>query len=166
MRTSLAGSRGCARGRREAGVTLLELLIVLSLLSLLLSLVAPRIGRSIDGWKLRSAAERVAQIAAYARARALFEQRYYLVEIDPTADRVRLLEPVSGFVREFTFPSDLRWEEEGNLAAQSRMRLIFPPSGAFEERTILLSNRRGNKMQVHLSFLFASPRVESAGGRF
>ena len=68
---------------QEAGVTLLELVIVLAILALAVSLVAPRFGNWSDEWTLRSAAERVAQTVRYARTRALFEQSYYVVEIEP-----------------------------------------------------------------------------------
>ena len=57
-------------------MTLLELVIVLAILSLAVSLVAPRFGNWSDEWTLRGAAERVAQTVRYAHTRALFEQSY------------------------------------------------------------------------------------------
>lgn len=159
MQTSIAGSRPHRWARPETGVTLLELLVVLTILSLMVSLVAPRVGRSVESWKLRSAAERVAQTLSYARTRALYEQRYYLVEIRSEGNLVRLLGPASGLVREYALPSDIRWEEEGNPASPS-MRLVFSPSGAVEERTLWLRNRQGDKVKIHLSFLLGSPGIE------
>lgn len=162
MRTFSVGSRPNRLVPHEAGVTLLELLVVLTILSLMVSLVAPRIGRSIDSWRLRSAAARVSQIMNYARTRALYEQRYYLVEIRPEGNRVRVLEPASGFVREYALPPDVRWEEEGNPVSSSGMRFIFSPSGSVEERTLWLSNPQGGRVKIHLSFLLGSPGVEIA----
>ena len=80
-------------------MTLLELVIVLAILSLAVSLVAPRFGNWSDEWTLRSAAERVAQTVRYARTRALFEQSYYVVEIEPGTRSVRVFNPASGFSR-------------------------------------------------------------------
>ena len=74
MRTSLAGNSGRQRKAREAGVTLLELVVVITLLSLMVGLVAPRFGHWLDDWKLRKAAERLAQTLRYARTRALYER--------------------------------------------------------------------------------------------
>jgi prepilin-type N-terminal cleavage/methylation domain-containing protein len=173
-------------GGADAGVTLLELLIVLALMSLLVGLVAPRFGRATDDWRLRSAAESVSQILRYARTRALYEQRYYVVEIRPTENRVRLLGPSllafrqaqggpfdfarvgersrtaqagSELVRDYLLPGDIRCEQEGTGAA-AVMHLIFPPSGAVEERIFWLRNRQGRKVQIHISFLLGGPGVE------
>jgi len=163
MRMSLAGSKKDRRARSEAGVTLLELVVVLTILSLLVSLVAPRVGRSVDRWKLRSAAERVAQIMSYARTRALYERQYYVVEIGSEGNQVRLLGPSSGLVREYALPSDIRWEWEGeSRLASPRTHLVFSPSGTVEERTFWLRNRQGDRVKIHLSFLLGSPGVEYA----
>ncbi len=160
MPTSLAGNSRSGHAPRDAGVTLLELLIVLALMSLLLGLLAPRIGRATDNWRLRRSAERVAQVLRYARTRALFEGRYYVVEIDPQENRVRLLGESSGIVREYRLPGDVRCGEEDSPAAFSPLRLIFSPSGAVGERTLWLRNRQGSEVRIHLNLLLGRPGVE------
>jgi len=165
MRISKVGNRRCGLARGEAGVTLLELLVVLALMSLLVGLVAPSFGRATDNWRLRRAAESVAQILRYARTRALYEQRYYVVEIRPAENRVRLLGTTSpglassGLLRQYLLPADIRCGEEG-AAAASVMYLVFSPSGAVEERTLWLRNQQGRQIQIHLSFLLGAPGVE------
>ena len=152
-------------GGADAGVTLLELLVVLALMSLLVGLVAPRFGRATDEWRLRGAAENVSQILRYARARALYEQCYYVVEIRPSENRVWLLASSlpahagSGFVREYLLPKDIRFEEEGAFTP-SVVHLIFSPSGAVEERTLWLRNRQGRKIAIHLNLLLGRSAVE------
>ncbi len=163
MPTSVAGNKGLERARRDAGVTLLELLIVLALMSMLVGLLAPRIGRATDNWRLRRAGERVAQILRYARTRALYEGRYYVVEIQPQENRVRLLGASSGFVREYQLPRDVRFGEEASPASFSVMRLIFSPSGAVDERTLWLRNRHGSEVKIHLNLLLGRPGVEVVG---
>lgn len=159
MRILSVGNRSPERLRGDAGVTLLELLIVLGLMALLVGLVAPRFGRATDSWRLRSAAEHVSQILRYARTRALYEQRYYVVEIRPAENRVGLLGPASGFVREYLLPAGIRCGEKG-AGASSVMHLIFSPSGAVEERTIELRNQQGGKVEIHLHLLLGHPDVE------
>ncbi len=160
MPTSVAGNNRLGRARQDAGVTLLELLIVLALMSLLVGLLAPRIGRATDNWRLRRAGEHVAQILRYARTRALYEGRYYVVEIRPEENRVRLLGASSGLIREYLLPGDVRFGEEASPASFSVMRLVFSPSGAVGERTLWLRNREGSEVKIHLNLLLGRPGVE------
>lgn len=160
MRISSVGSKGSGRAPQESGVTLLELLIVISILSLMVGLVAPQIGHWLDDWKLESAAERIAQTLRYARVRALYEQRYYLVEI--RENQVRVLEPASGFIREYTLPAEVQVNEEGREASSPVLRVLLPPSGAVEEKTLWVRNRPGRKLKIHLDFLLGTAGVEIA----
>lgn len=165
MRTFSVGNNArdpAERGQREAGITLLEMVVVLTILALLVGLVGPSIGHWADDWKVRGAAERVAQTIRYARTRAVFEQRTYLVELDPRENRVRVLEPASGFNREYTLPPEIRWGEERGSSSPSALRLILSPSGAVEERTLWLWNRRGTAMRVRMDFLMGGDEVEVA----
>ena len=141
-------------------MTLLELVLVLAILSLAVSLVAPRFGNWSDEWTLRSAAERVAQTVRYARTRALFEQSYYVVEIEPGAHLVRVFNPASSFSREFTLPRGVT-VDDGENPTPRVVRLLLPPSGVVEERNLWLSNRRGSKFRVHVNFLLGTPAVEA-----
>ena len=159
MPTSSVGNERPPRRFEEAGVTLLELVIVLVLLSLAVSLVAPRFGNWTDEWMLRSAAERVAQTLRYARTRAIYEQSYYVVEIDPKARLVRVLNPGSNFSREFTLPLGVRVEDRESLSS-SVLRLLVPPSGVMGERNLWLSNRRGSTFRIHIDLLQGAPVVE------
>jgi len=160
MRTSLAGSEPHRPPLAEAGVTLLELVIVLAILSLAVSLVAPRFGNWSDEWTLRSAAERVAQTLRYARTRALFEHSYYVVEIEPRSRTVRVFNPASGFAREFTLPRGVTIED-GEFPEPPLVRIMLPPSGVVEERNLWLSDRRKSKYRVHMSFLLGGSAVET-----
>jgi len=133
-------------------------------MSLLVGLLAPRFGRATDNWRLRGAAEKLSQILRYAHAHALYERRYYVVEIQIRENRVRLLGPSSGFLREYLLPGDVRCEEEGGYGSSPMMRLIFPPSGEVEERTLWLRNGQGSRVKIHLSFLLGRPAVEIIPG--
>ncbi len=144
-------------------MTLLELMVVITILSLMAGLVAPRIGPWLDNWKLRSAAERIAQTLRYARTRALFEQHYYVVEVLPQKNLVRVLQPNSAFVREFSLPEDIQVhadEKQGRLSAPEVVRFILPPSGEVEEKDLWLRNKQGKAVKIHLDFLQGGPSVE------
>src|SRR5437879_1452765 len=100
----LAGNKRRHSKENATGMTLLELLVVITILSLMAGLVAPRIGSWLDIWRLRSAADRITQTLRYARTRALFEQHFYVVEIFPGKRTVRVLQTNSGTVQEFLLP--------------------------------------------------------------
>jgi prepilin-type N-terminal cleavage/methylation domain-containing protein len=160
MRISLVGNEQAHPRPREAGVTLLELVIVLAIISLAVSLVAPRFGNWSDEWTLRSTAERVAQTVRYARTRALFEQSYYVVEIEPRAHLVRVFNPATGFLRGFALPQGVTVDDGENPPPQV-VRLLLPPSGVVEERSLWLTDRRGSKFRIHVSFLLGAPTVQA-----
>jgi prepilin-type N-terminal cleavage/methylation domain-containing protein len=160
MRISSAGNDGRRRRPLEAGVTLLELVIVLAIISLAVSLVAPRFGNWSDEWTLRSAADRVAQTVRYARTRALFEQSYYVVEIAPAKHLVRVFNPDSGYLREFVLPRGVT-VDDGERYPPPVIRLLLPPSGVVEERNLWLTDRRGSKFRVHVNFMLGAPAVEA-----
>jgi prepilin-type N-terminal cleavage/methylation domain-containing protein len=152
--------------RHAAGVTLLELLVVLTILSLLAGLVAPRMGPWLDNWRLRSAADRIAQTLRYARTRALFEQHFYVVEILPEKNLVRILQPNTAFVREVALPEGIQVQTDERQPAPGApevIRFILPPSGEVEEKNLWLRNEHGQTIKVHCDFLLGSPGVETAG---
>lgn len=161
MRTWRAGnSRGGAE-RLDDGVTLLELIVVLIIMSLLVGLVLPRAANWMDNWKLRVAAERVAQTIRDARTRAIYEQRYYAVEVEPGVDRIRMTDLESGSSREYELPAGVRVEPVEEAAGQPEgFRLVVSPSGGGEERTFRLRNREGREIDVHMNFLLGMPGIE------
>jgi type II secretory pathway pseudopilin PulG len=160
MRTFSVGNEKRRPRSREGGVTLLELVLVMAILALAVSLVAPRFGNWSEEWALRSAAERVAQTVRYARTRALFEQSYYVVEIEPASRWVRVFSPTTGFLRAYLLPRGVMIDD-GEDPLPSVVRILFPPSGVVEERNLWLSDRRRSKYRVHMSFLVGSPAVEA-----
>ena len=160
MRTSSVGNSARRPAPGEGGVTLLELAIVLALLSLAVVLVLPRFGNWIDEWTLRSTAERLAQTVRDARTRALYEQGYYVLEINPAARRARLVGMQSHFERAFEIPAGIG-VDDGEVPPAAVVRLLFPPSGAVEDRTLILRNRRGSRYSIHLDFLLGAPVVSA-----
>jgi prepilin-type N-terminal cleavage/methylation domain-containing protein len=168
MPISRAGGNQGAEVPRQAGVTLLELIVVMAILSLMLGLVAPRFGTWMDNWKLRSAAERIAQTLRDLRTRAIYEQRYYVVEIGPAegqasaVSRVRTIEPVSGQVREYTLPVGIRVDEGEEAPSCAMFRMTVYPSGGMEERTLRLRNQQGREVDVHINLLLSGPEIEIA----
>ena len=161
MQTLRAGDKRVSETRLDAGVTLLELIVVIIIMSLMVGLVAPRAATWMDNWKLRGAAERVAQTIRDARTRAIYEQRYYVVEIEPWANRISMVDLESHVVRQYELPAGIRVDQgaEDPLSPEA-FRLVVSPSGGLEERTLRLRNRQGREIDVHMNFLLGTPGIE------
>src|SRR3970040_653003 len=76
------------RSQTSRGITLLEMLVVVALASVLLAVVFPSVGAGLRTLELRSAAQRLAASARYARDQAVHRQRFYELEIDAEAGTV------------------------------------------------------------------------------
>lgn len=162
MRISSVGSSERRRLGSDAGVTLLELIIVMTILALLAGLVGPSFGHWLDDWQLRGVADRLAETIRYARMQAIYQQRYFVVELRPADHTVRVLEPSAGVVREYPLPSDVQVGEDPPAAAPEVLRFILDPSGAAEARTFWVRNRRGTTLKLHLDFLLGGAGIEIA----
>ncbi len=96
----------------EAGVTLLEMMIVVTLLAVAMGLVYPSVNNGLDGIRLRSAADGIAGVVNSALTRAERRQRRFLfypggavprigIEIVNPSGRRRIVsvDPVTGAAR-------------------------------------------------------------------
>lgn len=68
--------------RRQLGVTLIELVVVMSLLALAMTLVAPGVGRTVDNMRLRSFGRQVRSAFQMASVRARMDQASNIISFD------------------------------------------------------------------------------------
>ena len=154
---------------QDAGVTLLELLVVIVLSSVLLAVVFPSVGAGLRTLELRSAAQRLAASARYAREQAIHRQRFYELEIDAEAGTISVgdlerngpaLAGSAQARRSFELPATVRVErispEESGGA--SRRRFLFSPDGAAPAFEIVLGNDR-RQVVVTSDPLTGFPRI-------
>ena len=147
-RTGRAAGRAL-RGSR--GVTLLELLIVLSIMAVLAAVVIPRFGDGVSTSALKGATREIAAGLRLARSEALatrketrllldLEQRAFRVEPDP---RVHAL-PKQIELKLFTAQSDLLSDKVGAIR-------FFPDGGSNGGRVTLAAGER--KYNVDIDWL-------------
>lgn len=77
-----------AEFRSQAGLTLVELLIVLGLIVCLVAIASPNMGRISSGYRLRGAAREVATDLQYARLLAVKENKSFRVDFFPQSYQV------------------------------------------------------------------------------
>ena len=151
--------------RKTRGVTLLELLVVIALASVLLAVVFPSLGAGLRTLELRSAAQRLAASARYARDQAVHRQRFYELEIDPEAGTVTVTDFGGETRRSFQLPATVRVEqvlpEETRSAArgETRRRFLFSPDGNAPAFEVVLGNDR-RRTAVRSDPLTGFARVE------
>ena len=154
--------------KRQRGATLIELVVVVALASVLLAVVFPAVGAGLRTLELRSAAERVAASARYARDQAVHRQRFYELEIDAAAGTVTVTDFAGEPRRSFELPASVRVErilpeEDAFRDAQARVghprRFLFSPDGNAPAFEIVLGNDR-RQAAVRSNPLTGFPKVE------
>ena len=139
--------------KQQRGVTLLELIVVVALASVLLAVVFPSVGAGLRTLELRSAAQRLAASARYARDQAVHRQRFYELEIDAEAGTVTVTDFAGESRRSFELPASVRVErilpeENAFPHVQARVghpqarRFLFSPDGSAPAFEIVLGNDR------------------------
>ena len=155
MPTSSAGrtSRLCHRDSRR-GVTLIEMMMVVFIISLMAGISFPAISSGVDSLRLRSAGEEAATMFTGAMNRA--ERRRVAVEIAilPAENLILLTSVEPGFSK--------RYQPEGGVtiaavlprmsSADPRLprRFLVYPGGAVPRVGVVLSNTRGARRLVRL----------------
>jgi prepilin-type N-terminal cleavage/methylation domain-containing protein len=116
-----------ARSRR--GVTLIEMLVVLTILGVMTSIAYPSITAGLDSVRLNAAADEAASL--FTAAANFAERRQAVVEMRIAPDGIRLLAP--GLDRRFAMPP--------GIAISGASRIVFadpsgnPPAVAMELRS-------------------------------
>jgi general secretion pathway protein H len=134
--------------RPARGVTLLELLIVLSIMAFVATIVLPMLGGGVSTSELKSAAREVAAGLRYARGQAIVQRGDALLVIDvdarsftlPPDTRVHRL-PEKLDVKLFTAQRDLVGEKIGAIR-------FFPDGGSNGGRITLAAGERKYDVDV------------------
>lgn len=145
----------------QLGVTLLELLVVMALATALLALVFPSAGAGLRTLELRSAAQRLASAARYAREQAVYQKRLFEIEINAESGTVSLTDVQRGTRQSFQLPPSVRVErilpEESGSASPSRT-FLFAPEGEAPAFEIVLGTQ-SRQMSIKSDALTGYPKV-------
>ncbi|NVK40234.1 MAG: GspH/FimT family pseudopilin [Oceanospirillaceae bacterium] len=139
---------------RQAGFTLLELMVVLVVASLMLSLVVPRFAAVLPGVELKSYTQKTAALLRNLRSQAMAESRLVALSLDTEAHQMR----VSGRDAPISVPQDIRLtlNDDGSLAlgneivlpeafgvSESLPSIRFYPDGSSSGGDLTLSSGGG-----------------------
>ena len=113
---------------RQAGFTLLELLIVIALMGIIAALVVPMFGGPVSTSELRATARQLAAGLRLARSEAVSERRETFLVVDVAGKRFK----VDREAREHALPSkvDLKlFTAQSDLVSQNVGSIRFYPDG-------------------------------------
>jgi prepilin-type N-terminal cleavage/methylation domain-containing protein len=145
--------RGGAERRVRAGVTLVEMLIVLALMGLMTAISYPSVAAGVDRLRLRSAGDSLMSFFTGALNWAERRQQVVLIVIEPAQNRLSARSERPGYERRLEFPEGVRiasvqpsrWGEE-----DAARRVLVYPGGAPPAVSVTLANRRGAAETVRI----------------
>lgn len=147
----------------DAGITLLEMMVVTAIIALLAGITYPAVSAGLDGIRLSSASDSLVAFLNGALNRA--ERRQEVVEIAVSIkDNVVLLvsnEP--GFQRKLELPEGVTIEAvwpKLEEAAEGPRRFILLPGGTPPRVGIQIVNRRGARRIVRVNPMTGVPAIE------
>jgi type II secretion system protein H len=155
------------------GFTLLELVLVLALIGLIVTLVAPRLGL-FGSVALDTSARRLAARIRFLREEAalrghsvrlsfdLHERSYAAAVLVPTTTGARFVDDSSPLFRRVSLPDDLNLDVSGpNLSTtvDGQPAAIFSPDGFADPTVIYLDDGKGRAVSIVIEPGVTAPRI-------
>ena len=138
---------GALQSRRQAGFTLVEMVVVMMIIALIMGIVATSLSRSISGAESREAARNIVAALRYTRTRAILDKKETVFRVDtesrsysaPGRPRVTLPEGVE--VSLTTARSEMTTDTAGGIR-------FFPDGGSTGGHVDLFVNEREYRVDV------------------
>ncbi len=148
----------------EKGVSLLEMLVVVTLIAIMISISYPAISSGLETIRLNSAAESVVAFLDGALTRADRKQMMTEVVLLPRESKLLVRSAEPGFVRELELPEGVTIariapEVQGLDPANPRTFFVYP-GGSAPRIGVELVNRRGSRRFVRVDPITGVPMIE------
>ena len=148
----------------ERGVTLLEMLVVVTLLAVLVSVSYPSITSGLETIRLNSAADSLVSFLDGALTRADRRQLMMEVILIPQQSKLLVRSPEPGFLKELELPEGITMarivpEAIGADPALPRTFFVYP-GGTAPRIGVELRDRRGSRRFVRVDPITGVPVIE------
>jgi prepilin-type N-terminal cleavage/methylation domain-containing protein len=154
---------GQAPGLPERGVTLLELLIVVTLIALMTGISYPSVASGVDSLRLRSASDGIVGFLNTAIDRADRRQQVIQVWISPRDNLMTARSPDQEFSRRFELPATVRIlsvQPRAQTATDEPRAFLFYPGGTVPPIGVEIVNQAGRRRLVRIDPITGVPRSE------
>jgi prepilin-type N-terminal cleavage/methylation domain-containing protein len=147
--------RGLKPAVRDSGVTLLEMLIVVTIVALLAGVTYPSIAAGLDSLRLRSASDSIVAFLNTALDHAERRQQAVEIRIAPRESDLSARSADAGFSRDLRLPNTVRIVNP----ADARRFLLYP-GGSVPAITIDLATPGGRHRTVSIDPITGVPQSE------
>jgi len=147
----------------RSGITLLEMLIVVGLISLMVGISYPAISSGLESVRLRTAADSIVSFLNAALNRAERRQEVMEVTISKSESALVLRSAAPDFERRLDLPDGVsvsRVLPERAVEDDAPRRFYLYPGGTVPRFGVEIRNRRGAKRTVMVDPITGAPRIE------
>ena len=131
-----------SKDRREKGVTLIELVVVMAIVAILGLFMAPAIGEWVDNFRIKQAARDIASTLQLAKMQTISTRQTHSVNFT-LADGTYRITPGG---------SDSQVSKGVTIVAGSATSISFNPNGtSTTSGTVTINNAKGKQYQVSVS---------------
>jgi prepilin-type N-terminal cleavage/methylation domain-containing protein len=155
------------RASRTRGITLIEMLVVVTIIALISAVVLPSVAAGIESVRLRTASDSIAGFLNAAVNRAERLQQAVVVVISTRENRITLYSSEPGFTRELRMPSGITIEGVLPASAEGSEdedgRLVLLPGATIPAIGVRIANQHGLRRVIRLDPMTGFPHTESVG---
>ena len=149
--------------RRQAGVTLIEMLIVVAIVGLIASISFPSVASGLESLRLRSATDSIVGMLNGAMNRAERRQQAMEITVSVQDNSLSLSSSEAGFTRKLSMPDGVHiaavWPKLPEEDNQPRHFLLLPGS-TVPRMGVEIVNRKGARRIVRVNPITGVPDIE------
>ena len=156
------------RIRRDSGVTLIEMMVVVALISLMVGVSYPAITSGIDSLRLNAATNGVVSFLDYGLSRAERRQQMVEITISKADNSIEMRSTEPGFYRKLQLPDGVSivqvlpaLPEQLPDSADLKRDFLLYPGGTVPAFGVQLINRRNVQRIVRVDPITGVPHVET-----
>jgi prepilin-type N-terminal cleavage/methylation domain-containing protein len=157
--------------RASAGITLIEMLIVMALIALIAGMATPSLSAGLDSLRLRSSSDAIIGFLNTALARADTRQQVVEILISPADGTITAVSADQGFKKRLEIVSPIKilsvqpeLEADAGDQNQARRFLVYP-GGSVPKIAIEIGNSKGRKRLVSIDPVTGIPQSVLEGSK-
>lgn len=151
------------RRRSQSGLTLIEMLVVVTIISVMIGVAFPSITSGIESLRLRSATDEIVSTFNSAMNRADRRQMVVEVVIDRTTNRLLFASADPGYRRELAMPDGVTIERVlpviPNLDETLPRQFLIHPGGTVPRIGLELKNRKNARRTVSVDPITGAAQI-------